>query len=54
MLQILFFYHEPQMSLHTGVGGEDLGFFFKDRDGSDREGRGREPMSWPYLERRDK
>lgn len=42
------------MSLHTGVGGEDLGFFCKDRDGSDREGRGREPMSWPYLERRDK
>lgn len=50
----LFFYHEPQMSLHAGVGGEDLGFFCKDRDGSDREGRGLEPMSWPYLENRNK
>ena len=25
------------MSLHSGVGGEDLGFFSEDRAGSDRE-----------------
>lgn len=42
------------MSLYSGVGGEDLGFFSEEGAGSDKEGRGREPMSWLELEKRNK
>lgn len=57
LLQILFSCHKPQMSLqgifhkmYPGVGGEDLGFFCEDGNGSDREGRGQEPTSWLIAE----
>lgn len=36
--------------MRTGVGGEDLGFFCEDRDGSDRDGSGQEPMSRQITE----
>lgn len=36
--------------MYPGVGGEDLGFFCEDRNGSDREGIGQEPTSWLMAE----